>query len=125
MDVPKDKPLRMVPLAIINQLRPRAVANDAEGDFQFYESGIFTSTSCSAEYLDHAVLAVGYGVSAGKHKYIIVKNSWGKEWGMDGYIYMSADLPNMCGIASCASYPIVTPNIKDFHVKPAAVRFPC
>jgi hypothetical protein len=108
----------------IAKVGPISVAIDAEGDFQFYESGIFTSTSCSAEYLDHAVLAVGYGVSAGKHKYIIVKNSWGKDWGMGGYIYMSADLPNMCGIASCASYPIVAPEIKDFPVKPVAVRFP-
>ena len=40
-------------------------------------------------------------------KYIIIKNSWGADWGMDGYIYFSADIPNMCGVASVASYPIV------------------
>ena len=33
------------------------------------------------------------------------KNSWGPDWGMDGYIYFSADIPNMCGIASYCSYP--------------------
>lgn len=90
---------------------PISVAIDAESDFQFYSSGVFTSSTCSPQYLDHAVLAIGYGVSPRKEKYIIVKNSWGADWGMDGYIYMSADTPNMCGIASCASYPIVTTHV--------------
>ena len=34
----------------------------------------------------------------------IVKNSWDTTWGMDGYIYMSADTPNLCGIAMDACY---------------------
>ena len=37
-------------------------------------------------------------------KYFIVKNSWGTTWGMDGYIYMSADTPNLCGIAMDACF---------------------
>lgn len=86
---------------------PISVAIDAENDFQFYKSGIFTSTTCSKTMLDHAVLAVGYGVTLDNKKYIIVKNSWGKDWGMDGYIYFSADIDNMCGIATNASYPLV------------------
>jgi len=91
----------------IATIGPISVAIDAEDDFQFYKDGIFTSTSCSTQYLDHAVLAVGYSVSPLGQRYIIVKNSWGADWGMDGYIYMNADIPNMCGIASKASYPIV------------------
>ena len=91
----------------IANVGPISVAIDAESDFQFYASGVFSSTDCSSEELDHAVLAVGYGVSPRKQKYIIVKNSWSADWGMDGYIYMSAEIPNMCGIASCASYPSI------------------
>lgn len=90
----------------IANVGPISVAIDAEDDFQFYTSGIFSSTTCSSEYLDHAVLAVGYGQTKNK-KYIIIKNSWGADWGMDGYIYFSADIPNMCGVASVASYPLV------------------
>ena len=91
----------------LGTIGPLSVAIDAEDDFQFYKNGIFNSTTCSKEFLDHAVLAVGYGISPDNHKYIIVKNSWGSDWGMDGYIYFSGDVDNLCGIASYVSYPIV------------------
>ena len=44
-----------------------SVAIDAEDDFQFYKSGIFSSTTCSSEYLDHVVLAVGYSKTKNKN----------------------------------------------------------
>ena len=91
----------------LGHIGPLSVALDAEYDFQLYKSGIFESTKCSKSQLDHAVLAVGYGISADGKKYLIIKNSWNTIWGMDGYIYYSADIDNMCGIASHVSYPIV------------------
>ena len=90
----------------IGNIGPISVAIDAEYDFQLYKSGIFTSTSCSKTMLDHAVTAVGYGVIENK-SFIMIKNSWGTDWGMDGYIYFSTDIDNMCGIATNASYPLV------------------
>ena len=90
----------------IGTIGPISIAIDAEDKFQFYKSGIFTDTECSKDMLDHAVLAVGYG-KMDNNSYIIVKNSWGTDWGMDGYIYMSTDIPNMCGMAQMASYPLV------------------
>jgi C1A family cysteine protease len=33
----------------------------------------------------HAVMAVGYD---DEKKYMIVRNSWGKNWGDNGYFYM-------------------------------------
>ncbi len=86
---------------------PISVALDAEEDFQMYSSGIFNSTACSNTMLDHAVLAVGYGVAASNQSFLIIKNSWGTDWGMDGYIYFSTEIDNMCGIAQHCSYPVV------------------
>jgi cathepsin L len=54
--------------------------------FQFYSSGVI-STGCGAN-IDHAVLAVGYQ-KVGALEAFIVKNSWGSNWGSDGYVYIS------------------------------------
>lgn len=88
----------------VGTVGPMSVAIDAEDDMMMYKAGIFSSTSCSKSMLDHAVLAVGYGVTNTGKKYYIVKNSWNTTWGMDGYVYWDATDGNMCGIAQDASF---------------------
>lgn len=85
--------------------QPVAVTVDAGGPaFQQYDSGIITDANCYMS-LDHAVLAVGYGVDNGV-EYYLVKNSWGAAWGEKGYVRIAAvDGEGICGIQELALYP--------------------
>ncbi|XP_065836254.1 pro-cathepsin H-like [Oscarella lobularis] len=87
---------------------PVSIAYDVVKDFSSYKKGVYKSDEChkDASSVNHAVLAVGYGETDDGQKYWIVKNSWGASWGMNGYFWMERGT-NMCGLAECASYPIV------------------
>uniref|UniRef100_A0A663LM10 Peptidase C1A papain C-terminal domain-containing protein n=1 Tax=Athene cunicularia TaxID=194338 RepID=A0A663LM10_ATHCN len=90
---------------------PVAVNIDASHkSFAFYANGVYEEPHCGestqeAPSLDHAVLAVGYGVLHGK-SYWLIKNSWSTYWGNDGYILMAMK-DNNCGVATAASFPIL------------------
>lgn len=66
--------------------------------FQLYTGGILNTESCTGQ-LDHAVTAVGWGTEDGQ-EYLIVRNSWGADWGEEGYIRvaLNGDGRGVCGI---------------------------
>ena len=87
---------------------PVSVAIEADTTvFQFYKGGVLTSDKCGTS-LDHGVLVVGYGVDDEDQAYWIVKNSWGEEWGENGYIRIAKSSvqgeAGVCGIALQPSF---------------------
>ncbi|EDL93860.1 testin gene [Rattus norvegicus] len=95
----------------VAKVGPISVAVDAShGSFQFYGSGIYYEPQCKRVHLNHAVLVVGYGFEGEEsdgNSFWLVKNSWGEEWGMKGYMKLAKDWSNHCGIATYSTYPIV------------------
>nr|AKO90282.1 cathepsin L-like protein 1 [Tigriopus japonicus] len=97
--------------AAVATMGPIVVGIDANHDeFMMYASGIYDNEACLSDRnsLDHAVLVVGYGTdSMTKKDFWLVKNSWGTNWGANGYIKMARNRENQCGIATYALYPSV------------------
>jgi cathepsin L len=86
---------------------PATVAIDADSDaLMLYDSGIISKKECKYEELDHAVLAVGYGTEDGTD-YWIVRNSWGEDWGENGYVRFAAEKNGRgpCGVQLESSQP--------------------
>ena len=91
--------------------QPVSVAIQAnKRSFQLYQSGIYNDYDCGTE-LDHGVLVVGYGYDfESDMKYWIIKNSWGSNWGENGYIRILKDIDDehgLCGVAMQPSIPIL------------------
>ncbi|GKA54176.1 vignain-like protein [Tanacetum coccineum] len=69
--------------------------------------GVLTGP-CGTEIM-HIMTVVGYDETPEGMKYWIVKNSWGEEWGIKGYIHMQrgVDPPHgLCAINTQCSYPV-------------------
>ncbi|KAK7324326.1 hypothetical protein VNO77_27859 [Canavalia gladiata] len=87
-------------------MQPVSVAISVGREFQLYKGGIFNGP-CGTS-LNHAVTIIGYGTNQDGTKYWLIKNSWGENWGENGYIRFlrdSDDPQGLCGIAMKASYP--------------------
>ena len=73
---------------------------------RFYKSGIVDTKAPCGFFLNHAVLAVGYDFNDPKPHFII-KNSYGREWGEEGFFKIAMGVPGtygMCGIAHGSNY---------------------
>jgi len=94
---------------------PIAVCINEVRSMAFYHEGVFDDKKCNHD-LTHAVLVVGYGTERVQipewpyYKdidYWLIKNSFGQDWGMNGYIKLRRNADNLCGVALRASYPLI------------------
>lgn len=84
---------------------PISIAVDATS-WQIYTEGILTN--CIAKQVDHAVLIVGFDDTFSP-AYWIIKNSWGKDWGEDGYIRVEKG-SNQCLLTTMPSTAVAAKN---------------
>lgn len=92
-------------LAVAVSKTPVSIVLDATA-MQLYDKGIITRCS---ESINHAVLAVGYDKDAETGlKYWIIKNSWGADWGEEGYCRIEKDVGGMgrCALTYSSVYPV-------------------
>lgn len=85
---------------IIAQFGPVYISFDASPiTFNFYKEGIYNDEDCSTRNFNHAALLVGYGRDEDLGMdYWLVKNSWSKDWGENGYIRIARNNNETCGI---------------------------
>jgi len=75
---------------------PLSICVDARY-WQDYQSGVMTEWQCDwIVQLDHCVQAVGYDLTVST-PFWIVRNSWGADWGENGYIRLQYGA-NTCGL---------------------------
>lgn len=87
-------------------VQPVAVALEADDSFQFYSGGVYTGP-CGTDQ-NHEVVIVGYSTTSMGTPYWIMKNSWGTDWGENGYARFKRNYraaAGLCGIAIGAVYP--------------------
>jgi len=70
------------------------------------------------QHITHAVLLVGWN-----ERYWIIKNQWGPDWGIDGYLYLPRG-ENKCGVNSILVGAIIFGKVQNgITSKPLTHRF--
>lgn len=81
---------------------PLSILLDFTGLFH-YKSGVASPLLCST-WPDHALVLVGYGTK--QEDYWLIKNSWGPQWGINGYLMLKRGAKK-CGINLWATTAIL------------------
>jgi len=78
---------------------PVSVAVAADAYFQSYKDGVFNRDT--ATNVNHAVILVGWDDAKGAW---ILRNSWGTNWGLDGYMYIKY---GMAKVGTATAYAVI------------------
>ena len=94
---------------------PLSVCVSVDSSFQAYNGGIFNN--CGSTSINHAVVLVGWDDSLGSNGVWIMRNSWGTNWGEDGYMYIEYGCAR---IGYAAIYTRYTRRLPPGWITPAA-----
>ena len=87
--------------------------------FQGYTGGVFNA--CSPGTVNHAVVLVGWDDAQGTQGVWILRNSWGTDWGEDGYMYIEYGCSSIGYSACYVDYG--GPNGPEIEVTPGSIDF--
>ena len=94
-------------LAVMDHLAnkgPLTVAVASKNWYPLYTGGVFDGgDACDYDQnivIDHGLLLVGYGTDDDDGDYWLLKNSWGTNWGEEGYIRLKRETETKCGYDS-------------------------
>jgi hypothetical protein len=91
-----------IKLAIMSYgpLSASVFVNDA---FQWYTDGVFNASD--NQEVNHAIVLVGWDDAKGANGAWILRNSWGADWGIEGYMYIEYGCSNVGFAAAYVDYP--------------------
>jgi len=67
--------------------------------FESYTGGVYSGKGCGTQ-VDHVLSVAGYNTAA--PSYWLLQNSWGPNWGMEGFMLLGRSADNTCGIYTVA-----------------------
>jgi len=104
---------------------PAVMSFEPSEDFMYYKDGVYKSGPHKIhqewEQVDHAVLLTGYGVDKSKTSsspYWTMQNSWGTDWGEEGYFRMAKGIDE----SGCESIVVSADVVKESS-NPTLVNF--
>lgn len=91
-------------MKLVALVGPVSAAVEVTEEMLLYKGGIIFAPN---QDVNHAVIIVGYGVDADSGlKYWLIKNSWGEDWGENGYMRVLRG-SNSFGISSHILFPLL------------------
>jgi C1A family cysteine protease len=84
-----ESPVTESSLESIVTTAPPYVSMQVVSSFFAYNGGVYSGSDCSNTRTNHAVNPIGWGTTEDGTKFWIIRNSWGANWGEDGYFRMA------------------------------------
>ncbi|CAG9864911.1 unnamed protein product [Phyllotreta striolata] len=92
--------------AAVGTIGPVAACAVADDSWFHYAGGIIDGVCPDNKATNHVVLVAGYGTENGTD-YWYLKNSWGADWGLNGYLKVRRNHNNAYCLATYTAYPIL------------------
>ncbi|KAM7537011.1 hypothetical protein Aperf_G00000072682 [Anoplocephala perfoliata] len=92
---------------VVQRVGPIVIGVDFSGaGIQHYASGIYDETDCSPDFINHALVLVGFGTDINGNRYWIAQNSFSQNWGENGFLRLKFGV-DLCGLSALGAIPVV------------------